>query len=210
MLRRSSRLSAFAARGFGAVFATALLLLGGGSAHALAIYRYEGTSFDEIEDSTPPAGTYTTSMRVTLEITLASPLPPDLAFGEITSEVLSFSATDGRNRTLTEADSDPDSFFRLATNSNGEIVSWNIQVLSNPRPGRPGEPPFDFSIDTMNDSFFRDQAITTACGVCLGWYEDTARSRVMEPGTWTLIPEPSTAVLFAAGLAALGLLPRRR
>lgn len=97
-------------------------------AAAQAIYGYAGNNFEamNITDEDPPAGTYDTSMQVTGAVTFASPLAPNLVFGDVTADVIAFVLDDGRGSIR---DSDPtttDFSFFVGTDATGVIVSWAI------------------------------------------------------------------------------------
>jgi hypothetical protein len=107
----------------------AVLMLAAGDAAANVTYEYLGNNFDTIEDDTPPAGTYTTDMRVTVTLVLQSPLAANL--------------------------------------------DW-------------------LGTDPINPDYLDSAGATD------------------NPGTWTLIPESSTALLAGLGLTMLGIAGRRR
>ena len=96
-------------------------------AQANVIYTYTGNNFDNIQDLTPPAGTYTTDMRVTGTFELAAPFLPNLVNADLSDEILSFSISDGR-RTLTNNTLGIQGFFGgVATDSSGDIIEWQVQ-----------------------------------------------------------------------------------
>jgi hypothetical protein len=100
-----------------------------GSVHAttLSTYEFTGPLFTATQDLDPPAGSYTTSMRVTGSFT-APTLPANIGLVDILGSIVDFSFTDGR-RTMGPGDiSSVYSFFRVATDAAGEISSWWIAL----------------------------------------------------------------------------------
>src|SRR4051812_35731289 len=94
-------------------------------ARADVIYTYSGLNFDTISDSSPPTGSYNTTMSVSGFFALANPLAPNFPVSDITANVLNFSFFDGRN-TLTPLNVVFED-FRVATNSLG---LWSIDVAT--------------------------------------------------------------------------------
>jgi hypothetical protein len=106
---------------------SAAVLLVPAVAQANVIYSYIGPNFVTIEDVTPPAGTYTTAMRVTGSFEVAEALAPNLSKVSIRDSVLSFSFNDGRN---TVADDTIDSpVFEVTTDAQGDIIGWLVQLI---------------------------------------------------------------------------------
>src|SRR5262245_27171784 len=176
-------------------------------ASADVTYEYMGKDFDTIIDATPPAGTYTTSMRVTVSFTVSTPLAPNMPFSRIVDSLLSYSFNDGRN-TISTADI---LNVRVSTNASGAIDHWvvaagigdipysaglQLLTISTDNHAIPGDPGGDFG---ETDVCLPDDCLTT---------QFDRGSVVGELGTWSLVPEPSTDILLASGLAVLGF--RRR
>ena len=86
-------------------------------AKALVIYSYTGNNFDTIDDFTPPAGSYDTSMSVSGSFTLAALLPSLFPVTDIRADVLSYSFSDGR-QTLDDGNSTVSNFI-MSTASDG-------------------------------------------------------------------------------------------
>ena len=95
-------------------------------AKALAIYSYIGNDFTSIVDGTLPTGSYTTSMSVSGSFTVAAPLLSLSLLTDISTQVLSFSFSDGRN-TLVPASTDI-ATFKFITDSFGAPTSWQISL----------------------------------------------------------------------------------
>src|SRR5262245_22669856 len=97
-------------------------------ATANTIYTYTGNNFTVIfAHSSPPAGSYTTSMNVTGSFTLGSSLLPNLSNADITASLLSYSFFDGRG-TIDESDT---LFFKnvtVSTDLAGNISTWSVAL----------------------------------------------------------------------------------
>jgi hypothetical protein len=119
------------------VLATSVLAL---QAQADVTYRYTGNLFDTIQNQTPPAGSYDTSMRVEISLTFAQPIPPDAPpLTDFSSDVLAFRFEDGRH-VITDATGGSLEQVELATDAEGSIVGWSVQASDPaPPPTTPGE-----------------------------------------------------------------------
>lgn len=167
------------------------------SAGAMATYVYEGSFFDTIEDTTPPAGTYDTSMRVTGSFTITlNELPPNLgASNDLTPFLTDLVLSDGR-QTLALSDSDLLSFV-IFTDADAAITSWVIRFSRS-------DAGLFSSVSTLSTS---DTGIIALASN----FNARDRGKVSgDPGTWTLVPEPATAGLMALGILGLAALGRSR
>lgn len=160
---------------------------------ANVIYQYQGNTFDQIFDEDPPTGTYDTTMSVAGSFELAAPLGADLGFQSISASVLSFSFSDGR-RTITESTPGGSLSVFVATDGSGDVAAWSIEVLDAQRAG--------ILMSSAGGSVADEASFAGSGGFDFGL--------ATSPGTWTVVPEPSTAPLLGLGLSVLGLRRRRR
>ncbi len=164
------------------------------------VYTYVGNLFNDIDDWTPPVGSYDTSMSVTGSFTMASALAPNLSNQGILPNTFSFS--DGRNL-LTHTTSLSSESFVVSTNSLGDIVEWFIFLET-----ALAIDPIRSIFTTNNLSIFPD--IVDQGGIAPhGGNADTGRV-FNNPGVWSVhvIPEPGCSLLLM-GMSAF-LLSRRR
>jgi len=149
-------------------------------------YQYTGNPFTFV------TGPYTTSMFVTVMVTLAHPLHTNMPLTHVNPTAFTF--FDGV-QTLDITNSHPNSVaFDFATNANGEIILWDLEVDGGPSSiftfNRPGHGPID------------------------GGHNDVGLGRNSGPaGVWSQgIATPdtgSTLSLMTLTLMALGLVARR-
>jgi hypothetical protein len=160
---------------------TVLLLRAPVVARAEAIYQYFGNPFQMV------LGRYSTSDSLSGTIEVASPLAANLANAAIILDAWSFA--DGL-KVFTEGNSTAESAM-VSTDGAGHIVNWSFDFSGGAAVGVMG---------TFNhgpgDQI--DQA-TDFAG------ENSLASNDSVPGSWTLVPEPSTAALCAVPLALLAL-----
>ncbi len=174
------------------------LLIAGSPASASVIYSYQGNPFDTFVDDDPPAGQYDATMSVSGFFEVPEPVAPNLEAVDITASVLSFSLFDGR-QTITNLTA-TSSTFRFSTDALGQILFWRaLASVGNPQTAL---------IQTVNQTLdgrpvLLDQA---RIGAVLESFDQAQISG--QPGSWTLVPEASTALLLGAGL--LGLAAQRR
>ena len=150
-------------------------------------YQYTGNNFTDVFGSL-----YTTSDFVTAMVTLAGPLGANMPLTHVNPTAFTF--FDGV-QTLNSTNSHPNPIaFSFATNANGEIILWDLEVDGGPSSiftfNRPGHGPID------------------------GGHNDVGLGRNSGPaGVWSQgIATPdtgSTLSLMTLTLMALGLVARR-
>jgi hypothetical protein len=198
-----------------AVLVVAVVVVISAPAHANYIYSYVGNPYTEISlDQDPPSGTYTASMMVTASFVLSTPLAPNLPFTDISGspELLSFSINDGRR---TYSSLDQLGTLEISTNPLGEVFGWNVSAGIGFFGGEVGD---EFggvltrslpSLPSATDD--ADIEVCSAVGGTANLFcVESTRDRAVnfdQPGVWTVVPEPSTALLMGVGLAAIA---RRR
>jgi len=172
------------------------------------IYTYTGNDFTSVFNAPnePLYGfvPYTTSDRITGSITFSAPLGANYS-GNPSATMLSFNFTDGVGPQ--NIGGPPLGFpyvmnSTFATDSSGNIVSWNFNVVAFLPPSLPETKGIQTENDSVNvvDSGNIDQP----SGI-VGQGSVTGA-----PGRWveTIVPEPSVGALFAS-FAALVLASRR-
>ncbi len=170
-------------------------------------YDYLGRFYDLISDDDPPEGTFTRDMRLTGSFTVASPLEPDETYdfsnnGADNDLLLAISFDNGRAR-ISRGNDFVDG-FTLTTDSARNISSWSIFLDEFPI----GEP--QVIIETRSSRAPWDETSISVLVAPTTFRSDTAEVRGAGPGTWTLVPEPSSASLAGLGLLALAAIGRGR
>ena len=162
------------------------------------IYTYTGNDFTSVSGAY-----YTTSDRITGSIAFSAPLGPNYS-GNPLATMLYFNFTDGvgpQNVVGPPLEFPLVYYSTFATDSSGNIVSWNFQVNNFP----PFVPPESKTIWTENDSgnVFDSGSLDQPLG-------NIGKGSVpSDPGVWveTIVPEPSVGLLvvsFAALVLASG------
>src|SRR5579875_1790014 len=82
-------------------------------------YNYTGNPFTEA------AGVYSTNDALTLSLTLSTTLPSDQAYADDTSEVTSFTASDGIRQISSAAGGSGNFYFATTA---GSIVAWLFNI----------------------------------------------------------------------------------
>jgi len=150
------------------------------------IYTYTGSEF------TSASGPYTTADNITANLVLSAPLGANYE-GSPTATLLNFGINDGVYQDLPELPNMYVADFTFATDSSGNIVSWDFAMIGfheylNPIQSvtmitidQPGDVMDSTSIDTPNGNI-------------------GAGSVSANPGVWVeaIVPEPSVGLLFGS------------
>ena len=178
------------------------------SASAATFYSYVGKEFTTVTDSTPPLGaTFSTGDFVAVSLEFASPLSPNLVDSDVTALLLSFTAQAGTLE-LTDANAVLVEDLTVTTDGAGEIVGWVFNTFQ--------PPPYVVGQEygqILTSSGTQDLALLRNCQTlfdssCIS--SDDRGNVLFDPGTWSLVPEPSTALLLATGLVGLAAQGRKR
>lgn len=175
-----------------------------------ATYTYTGSVF------TSASGAYTTSMRISGSFTTNAPLAANLPGTEIGPSgadlVTSWSFTDGVN-TFNEVNSmelyGDSAFFSVATDSNGQITSFSIGLMSPLMPHTVGQPMDAIAFSGLQQAASDEPCATVANDVCTSI--PTGGTNFADSdngGTWEISPaeaEPVPALPFW-GLGVLAAL----
>lgn len=194
---------------------------------ANVFYAYTGNPYTTFQDLALPAGAFDNTMRVSGIFELAAPIAANTPLTDFSSNVVSFSFSNGRN-TLTQADPRLTTFFFLQTDASGRIDIWDIVVQQSIPTSFIGS---DVSISSQNDTLgalglsgVTDRGQLVVCepsniprGLCISLADIASVDNL--PGTWsspaveppiTAVAEPETTALMALGLGWIALAGRRR
>lgn len=166
-------------------------------AKADSVESYTGNTYTTVPVS---SSGYTTANFITATLTFQNPLPADasLAYGygglgtpTATDPLLAFVISDGA-ATLNLANG---LNIFLVTGNQGQIVSWFVGACATPCAS-------GLNIDTQ---FGLPSPFTTlgTDGSTRGSYGAVLAYNIDDPGTWTSVPEPSTLLMFGAGILCL-------
>ena len=193
------------------VSATCFLVFTAFNANASTIYTYTGNNFTAV---TAP---YTTSMNVTLQFETASPLSGTGSMINVSSEILSYTISDGIN-TLTETDSTIDLLMNIDT-ITGQPTEWAIHV-TNEFAKSVGDIVNRMSTIYYDFSGGPDRALEAECvympiegGECMGLTGGANAVVFNSPvtsSTWSVVPIPAAAWLFGSGLLGMIGVARRK
>jgi hypothetical protein len=193
------------------VSAICILVFTAFNLNASTIYTYTGNNF------TTATAPYTTSMNVTLWFETASPLSGTGSMVNVSSEILSYTISDGIN-TLTETDSTIDLLINIDT-ITGQPAEWAIHVTNEF-----GKSVGDM-VNRMRTIYYDfsggpDGALEAECvfmpiegGECMGLIGGASADVFHSPGlsgTWSVVPTPAAVWLFGSGLFGLIGLARRK
>ena len=178
-------MNGFSCRIASSIAGSLLLVVGfAQGAAASVIYGYTGNPFTNV------GGAYTTSDFVTIDLVLSAPLPANLSDPNGTAWLPlleSFSFSDGVQTLSSQGGSTLLNNLIFSTDADSLPTLWNLRADTN------GNAPFILSSHTLGDMADIAQTLNESAFV------------MGSPGPWTLTPEPSTALLLAAGLTALAV-----
>ena len=148
------------------------------------IYNYTGNDF------TSASGPYTTSDKITANIILSAPLGANYE-GSPSATLLNFGINDGVYQDLPSLPNNYVQDFTFGTDSSGDIVSWNFEMISFHEYLNPIQTVTMITIDEPGDVMDSTSFDTQFAN--LG-----AESVPSDPGVWveTIVPEPSVGLLF--------------
>jgi hypothetical protein len=185
------------------------------SSSASVVYTYTGNTFTNIQDSDPPAGTFTTNDFVSISFVVPE-LLTDLRLPILISPT-SFTASNGRI-TLTNTSPLTLDTIRVATDSSGLITGWHISLAKGGSDLQVGEQS-DQILTGFNTAFSEgDGGNRIECTErdaadeqCFNFFLDFG-SNTNNPGTWSLstVPVPAAAWLFGSGLLGLVGIARKK
>ena len=172
-----------------------LSAIGMSSAEA-SVYKYTGNKFNFLVNGSTEATVYDGHDRVRLSISTYDAIGADGYLDESSSNLKSWQVTDGQ-QTITPADGVIQ--FSIATDSSGDVASWDIYV------GVAGTPIYQLFSHTLSGDFIQ-----------LQYPSGDQFAANFTPGAWstaTVVPLPAALPLAAsalAGLGGIGWLKRRR
>lgn len=185
-----------------------LCLVFSSAATATTVYRYAGNPFNSVMNNRFPG--YSSAHSIIIKLEFAEPLPRDLPFRDIDADLISWSIRDGRT-TLTDSSPVESLILALGTDSTGSISIWQIQASEPPPAALYRRAAWIESWTTTSSA--ADYAQTQRCisfdGSCTNLMPQWA-ARLDEPGTWTVVPEPTMGVLMILGMSGAELARRRR
>ena len=190
------------------------------TANASVVYTYTGNTFTDIQDSDPPAGTFTMSDFVSLSFVVPDLLinlgVPDTGV-PVNILPITYTASNGRT-TFTETSPLTVEVIQVITNSSGSITGWHIHLATGDANLQLGEQGEDIYTGFNTLSSERDGGNRTECtqraesdASCQVWLVDYG-SNTNNPGIWTVssVPIPAAIWLFGPGLLGLIGIARRK
>ncbi len=167
-------------------------------------YLYTGLEFNQFDLDGPVPGATNLIFSMTfdgfLNVSTDYAWENGVALLSPTPALLSWSITDGANP-ITDLDLDLNtdaSLFVLATDALGQITAWEILVQKSLVDGQ-------IVLGSLNAPTGIVDATTLAVGSTT--YESFIEG---SPGSWTVVPEPSSIALLILGLGAAALGVRRK
>jgi hypothetical protein len=184
------------------------------SATATVYYQYQGDSFNNFQNETPPAGSYDPTDRVAGWVGLSAAIPPSCSNCSFTAQVVSFEFSDGRFTIDAQSSSGFD-FDAVSTDASGNLVSWRFAARLGAFGGGFGSQFVEVTTERVQafsalDSGFVSECVNpSGCAPpCPGCDQSDAGGR---SSFFTQFPEPNRGASLLAGVVALaGLAARRR
>jgi len=191
------------------ILAVILIALTPTNANAIPeVYTYTGDFFNTFSNPSPPDPNYSTLDNVTGTFTVPSAFPASMP--SLSINPTSFSFSDGRTTLTNLSPLLTSTMFTISTDTNADILLWSIFIETGAQAFVGSQA---FRIATRNTSPFDEGRISEVVQTGIGGFSNTdIGSLTGRPGTWTSapIPEPSTMLLLASGLAGLGFFRWRR
>jgi hypothetical protein len=152
-------------------------------ASGVAIYQYTGNPYNIFA-----TGLYSSTDFVTITIQFANPLVDGYVNADLKGMVQAYSFSDGVQTIANTTPGASLKFFNAIDTAGGTITGWNANVELTGG---------NFFINSVD--FLYDEGCYTGSSFC----DSSARGTNI--GSWTLVPEPTTAFLLVTGLGGLAV-----
>lgn len=187
-----------------------------GSLRADEMYTYTGQDYNECAGSYCSGGPYALSITFDTSLTLAE--LASLPSTDITSDITSFTFSDGSGNNIIDPGNSTSFDFTITTDASSDITAYSIAALVTPldETGQFYEDFASFSTATGQEDFSWNYPEIADSPQNIGNYGKNESNDNEFEGTWsppastTAVPEPSTLPLFGIGLIGVLLLAARR